>query len=150
MDLVFVHGWGTSPFVWKGMVDAFQEHQCYMVNLGFLGEEDLSVPNGKFIGIGHSLGGAWLLKHYPERLSGFVSVASFNCFYKHIPTKFLNSMRRNIAKDPAKQLQDFWHHAGFNPLNGVDALKQFKPRSHSQMVIAMIAFRLIYRLSFNY
>lgn len=126
MDLVFVHGWGSGPFVWKDMIDDFSDHQCCMVNLGFLGEENLSIPNGKFIGIGHSLGGAWLLKHYPERLSGFVSIASFNCFYKHTPTQILNSMRRNIAKDTTKQLQEFWHHAGLDKPGGFKELKPLK------------------------
>ncbi|HPD82211.1 MAG TPA: hypothetical protein PLK85_00180, partial [Alphaproteobacteria bacterium] len=112
MNLVFVHGWGSGPFVWKDILPSFESYNCTVVNLGFLGEENLSVPDEKFIGIGHSLGGAWLLKHYPERLSGFISIASFNCFYQHIPQHILSKMQKNIAKDMTAQLQDFWHHAG--------------------------------------
>lgn len=118
MDLVFVHGWGSGPFVWKEMIDAFGEYNVHQVSLGFVGDEKIELPEGKFIGIGHSLGGAWLLKHYPERLSGFVSVASFNCFYKHIPAQILASMQKNIVKDTAKQLSDFWSHAGLNQPGG--------------------------------
>ena len=126
MELVFVHGWGSGPFVWKDMIDDFSDHQCHMVNLGFSGEEKLTVPESKFVGIGHSLGGAWLLKHYPNRLLGFVSVASFNCFYDHIPAQIISKMQKNIAKDVAAQVQDFWHHAGLDQPGGFKELKPLK------------------------
>jgi len=126
MNLVFVHGWGSGPFVWKDILPSFESYNCTVVNLGFLGEENLSVPDEKFIGIGHSLGGAWLLKHYPERLSGFISIASFNCFYQHIPQHILSKMRKNIAKDMTAQLQDFWHHAGLDHPGGFKNLKPLK------------------------
>ncbi len=112
MNIVFVHGWGSGDFIWKNITNGLKEYQCYTLNLGFIGEENLSIPDGKFIGIGHSLGGLWLLKHYPDQMMGFISIASFNCFYKHIPQQILDKMKKNIAKDVTKQLKDFWHQAG--------------------------------------
>lgn len=126
MKLVFVHGWGSGTFVWKDVIDNFQEHDCHVLNLGFLGDEETSVPEGKFIGIGHSLGGLWLLKHYPEQMQGFISIASFNCFYKHIPQQILSKMKKNIAKDITTQLKDFWHHAGLDQPKGFKNLKPAK------------------------
>lgn len=126
MNLVFVHGWGSGPFVWKDVAPHFQDHDCHIVNLGFLGEKDLSIPEGKFIGIGHSLGGLWLLKHYPERMAGFIAIGSFNCFYKHIPHQILAKMQRNVVKDVSAQLKDFWHHAGLDHPLGFMNLKPAK------------------------
>ncbi|MAZ75676.1 MAG: hypothetical protein CMH31_00055 [Micavibrio sp.] len=124
--LVFAHGWGSAPFVWKDMIDAFSDYDYHMINMGFLGEEDLTVPTGKFIGIGHSLGGSWLLKHYADQMEGFVSISSFNCFYKHISTHFLSTMKHNITKDSMKQLTDFWHHAGLDYKDGFKELNSTK------------------------
>ncbi len=112
MKLVFVHGWASGPFVWDSMRDELKDYDCTHINLGFFDQESISIPDGKFIGIGHSLGGLWLLKHYPERLSGFVSIASFNCFYRFVPKQILSGMQKNIAKDMMKELSAFWSHAG--------------------------------------
>lgn len=114
MDIVFVHGWASGAFIWDSIIDEFKDHNCHTVNLGFIGKEEIAIPEGKFIGIGHSLGGPWLLKHYPEQMIGFISIASFNCFYQHVPQQILRSMRKNITKDMTAQLIDFWKHAGLD------------------------------------
>lgn len=126
MDIVFVHGWGSGPFLWQDIIEEFSEHNCHVVNLGFVGDEDIKLPDGKFIGIGHSLGGLWLLKHYPERLLGFVSIGSFSCFYKHIPQQILAKMQKNIIKDTTAQLSEFWHHAGLDKEGGFKNLNPLK------------------------
>lgn len=118
VDIVFAHGWGSGTFVWDKMLPAFSNHSCHVINMGFLGETNLKIPEGKFLGIGHSLGGLWLLKHYPDQMIGFVSIASFNCFYKHIPTQILSMMKRNVVKDVNAQLKDFWHYAGLDHPGG--------------------------------
>lgn len=126
MNLIFVHGWGSGPFLWKEMLEDFKDYNCHFVNLGFTGDKEISVPEGKFIGIGHSLGGLWLLKHYPERLSGFVSIASFSCFYEHIPQQVLAKMQKNIMRDTTDQLFEFWHHAGLDKKGGFKNLNSLK------------------------
>jgi pimeloyl-[acyl-carrier protein] methyl ester esterase len=122
--LVFVHGWGSGDFVWDKMLPAFDGYECHIINLGFVGEEKIDMPQGDFIGIGHSLGGLWLLKHYGARMNGFVSIGSFNCFYKHIPAQILGKMKKNVIQDSARQLKDFWHHAG---LDHPDGFKNINP-----------------------
>ena len=77
MKLVFVHGWGSGPFIWDKMIDEFNAHSCHVLNMGFLGQENMALPEEKFVGIGHSLGGAWLLKFrgwhagrvYPDKVT---------------------------------------------------------------------------------
>ncbi len=122
-DIVFAHGWGSAPIVWKDIEKSFPNHNCHFINMGFFGEEDMNVPDGKFIGIGHSLGGSWLLKHHANQMDAFVSISSFNCFFKHIPKHILGAMERNIAKDAEKQLKDFWSHAGLDQRDGFKELK---------------------------
>lgn len=117
-QIVFAHGWGSGTFVWDKMLPEFSGHDVHMINMGFVGDEKLEIPEGKFIGVGHSLGGLWLLKHYPEKMIGFVSIASFNCFYKHVPRQILSMMKRNVVKDSTKQLMNFWHHAGLDQEGG--------------------------------
>ena len=127
MNIVFVHGWGSGEFVWKDILPNFEEdYHCTCLNLGFLGEENLILPEGKFIGIGHSLGGLWLLKHHPEKMLGFISIASFNCFYKYIPEQIITSMQRNIVKDTTNQITEFWHHAGLDQSGGFKNLRPTK------------------------
>ena len=126
MDLVFVHGWGSGPFVWQEMLHDFEACHPRIINMGFLGEEDFTMPEGQFIGVGHSLGGLWLLKHYPDQMSGFVSIASFNSFYDHIPSHILTAMKRNIIKDTSSQLKDFWHYAGLDQPGGFKNLNPGK------------------------
>lgn len=124
--LVFVHGWGSGPFVWNEMINDFSEHDIHFVNMGFINDENFNIPQGEFIGIGHSLGGMWLLKNHPNQLKKFISVASFNCFYKYIPQSILSSMQSNIVKDTGKQLIDFWHHAGLDHPEGFKNLNPVK------------------------
>lgn len=126
MKLVFVHGWGSGSFVWNKILDDFDGYNYHVVNFGFLGDEDINMPDEPFIGIGHSLGGAWLLKHYPDRMKGFVSIASFNCFHKHIPARFLTTMKKNMIEDANKQLMDFWKHAGYSTVGTIKRLNPAK------------------------
>jgi len=126
MKLVFVHGWASGAFVWDALKPHFTAYDCHFVNLGFIGEEKINIPDGKFIGIGHSLGGLWLLKHYPEQMTGFVSIASFSCFHQHIGQNVLSKMQKNLAKDTAAQIQYFWHHAGLDHPKGFIDLNPLK------------------------
>lgn len=126
MKLVFVHGWGSGTFVWKEMIGYFNEYETHMINMGFVGEEKTDLPEGKFIGIGHSLGGLWLLKHYPERLSGFISIASFSCFHRYVPEQILAKMEKNIVQNTINQVTEFWHHAGLDQPDGFKNLNPLK------------------------
>lgn len=114
MDIVFMHGWASGDFIWHDMEKDFSSYTIYKPNMGFFGQQNFIMPEGKFIGVGHSLGGSWLLKHYPDQMAGFVSIASFNNFYKYIPQQILAKMQRNIIHDMNFELQSFWQHAGLH------------------------------------
>ena len=120
--IVFVHGWGSGSFVWKEILDDFEGHDCHVVNLGFLGDEKINLPDEPFIGVGHSLGGMWLLNNHPDQMTGFISIASFDCFNKHIPNRFLTVMKKNMIEDANKQLKDFWTHAGYSTVGTIKQL----------------------------
>jgi len=125
--LVFVHGWGSGPFVWQDIVEHFnKDYDCHVVNLGFLGEENTNIPDKPFIGVGHSLGGLWLLKNHPDKMIGFISIASFNCFYKHTAAQILSKMEKNVVKNTATQIKDFWNHAGMKQPKNIINLKPLK------------------------
>ncbi len=124
--LVFAHGWGSGPFVWQKILSEFSDYDVHVIDMGFLGKEDLTMPDGPFIGIGHSLGGMWLLKNYPDQMTGFVSIASFNCFHKHTAQHILSKMQKNVIKDTAAQLKDFWHYAGMKQPKDIMNLKPLK------------------------
>lgn len=117
-QIVFAHGWASGDFVWDQIKPAFNEDDVHTINIGFMGDEDVSIPDGQFIGVGHSLGGLWLMKHYPDQMRGFVSIASFNCFYTHVSGKILKIMQRGILQDTAKELSEFWYHAGLDHPSG--------------------------------
>ncbi len=120
--LVFVHGWASGEFVWDSIINEFDDYKCHMINLGFIGDKNTTILTEKFIGIGHSLGGSWLLKNHSDQMTGFISIASFNCFYKHLPKQVLEIMKRNAAKNISKQMMDFWNHAGLNQPEGFQNL----------------------------
>lgn len=125
--LVFVHGWGSGPFVWQDIIKNFEnDHDCHVVNLGFLGDENTDIPTEPFIGIGHSLGGLWLLEKYPDNMIGFISIASFNCFYKHTAEQILKKMQRDVVKKTAQQMIDFWDYAGMKQPQNIINLKPSK------------------------
>lgn len=126
MDLVFVHGWASGFFVWRNVANKFPDHQCHLIDLGFIGTEKLQMPKSDFIGIGHSLGGQWLLKHYPNQMKGFISIASFNNFYNYVPEQIISTMNGNVIKNAHTQIAEFWHHAGLDNPDGfknINALK---------------------------
>ncbi len=69
------------------------------------------------IGVGHSLGAAWLLSHGPA-LAGFVAINGFTRFSSAAdfpagtPGRVLATMRRRLLADPAAVLADFHARAG--------------------------------------
>jgi len=121
--LVFVHGWGAGDFIWDDVISAFaDEYDCKAINLGFIGAEDLAMPQGNFIGVGHSLGGQWLLQHYAHQMQGFIPIASFPCFYGHVGENILKAMRLKTIKDASAQIKEFWDIAGGDHPSGLKDL----------------------------
>lgn len=64
-----------------------------------------------FLGIGHSLGVAWLLKHASSSLSGLISIAGFAKFSVPYTLPILEKMKKGLDRNPTAQLKLFWRSA---------------------------------------
>ena len=50
----------------------------------------------------------WLLKHGPRPMNGLMSIAGFDCFYKHVPGEVLPAMKEGLHTDPKATMRNFW------------------------------------------
>ena len=112
---LFVHGWAGTPRLWDPVR---AELSARGVAVGDMVTAVLSEGTGRpLIGIGHSLGSAWLLVHGPT-LAGFVAINGFTRFTSSpdFPAgthpRILMQMRRRLLADPAAVLGDFHGRAG--------------------------------------
>lgn len=71
-----------------------------------------------FIGIGHSLGVAYFLKHHANHLSTLINISGFPCFVKTpqqpygASPKILRAMQQKFETHPEQVLQDFYQNCG--------------------------------------
>lgn len=113
---LFVHGWAGTPRLWDLV-------RAVLLARGVAaGDMVTAVPSAEetirpLIGIGHSLGAAWLLTQGPA-LAGFVAINGFTRFTAApgFPAgthpRILIQMRRRLLADPAAVLGDFHARAG--------------------------------------
>ncbi len=126
---LFVHGWAGTPRLWD-LVRAFLSARGVPAGDLVTAVPPLEGAARPLIGIGHSLGAAWLLTHGPA-LAGFVAINSFTRFTAApgFPAgthpRILIQMRRRLLADPEAVLGDFHARAGLplpDGLPDVDAL----------------------------
>lgn len=131
MQLIFAHGWGFGPDIWREVVEKLDvEMPVSCLDFGFVSLPETvrhdfnqkgiailspsalfnscSHSSQSYITIGHSLGVLWLLKHWHDKCRGFVSICGFDCFVPYIHPRVLMAMRRGLKKDPQRQLEQFW------------------------------------------
>jgi pimeloyl-ACP methyl ester carboxylesterase len=116
--LLFVHGWGLAPDFW-GPLRSFlpgRAHHC--LDLGFFGPQDLAVPPGDWVGVGHSLGFPRLLG-MDASLRAFVSLGGFARF--DTPPGPVRAMRRGLSRDAAGVLAAFHQACKLTPELAPDA-----------------------------
>jgi pimeloyl-[acyl-carrier protein] methyl ester esterase len=117
LRIVFVHGWGFDASFWAPLKAALSgDVDSFCVDLGFHGKPNLVLPNDgrRCVGIGHSLGVAWLLRHRRlGPLSALVSINGFARFTKAADFPFgmdprlLRRMQVGFEKDPKTVYRDF-------------------------------------------
>lgn len=114
MKIVLVHGWGCHSGVWHKLVPLLGDHEFYLIDLGFVrgGPKGAGELPADSLCIGHSFGTQWLLKHGPRPVKGLVSIAGFDCLYKHVPSEVLAAMREGMMTDPRAQMSAFWDELG--------------------------------------
>lgn len=114
MTLVFVHGWGCHAGIWSELLPRLEGHDHVVIDLGFMrgGPKGASEIPANAVCVGHSFGVMWLLKHGTRPMKGLVSIAGFDCFYRHVPPEVLPAMKEGIRNDPQAQMRRFWTMCG--------------------------------------
>jgi pimeloyl-[acyl-carrier protein] methyl ester esterase len=112
--VVFVHGWGYNPHLWRAMAAQMYGIEPIYVDLGFIdgyeGPKIDAVPSGAIV-VGHSLGALWLLRQRSD-YKGFVSLAGFDCFHAHVPPSEMEQMHNHLARNAPAQMHGFWQASG--------------------------------------
>ena len=130
-NVVFVHGWGYNPNVWRAVTAQMHDIKPLYIDLGFItgsrGAIIETVPEDSIV-VGHSLGVMWLLKQ-KKKYKGFVSIGGFDCFHAHVPQQDIMAMQKHLERNPYAQLHGFWEACGarsFCPPSevNVDKLKE--------------------------
>jgi len=112
---LFVHGWAGTPRLWDLVRADLRARGAVVADM--VTEVPQEGTGRPLIGIGHSLGSAWLLTQGPA-LAGFVAVNGFTRFTAtpDFPAgthpRILMQMRRRLLTDPAAVLGDFHDRAG--------------------------------------
>lgn len=106
LPLVFMHGWAFGPDFWTPLQRELGVHDAFTLDLGFFGPENLNLPEGPFVAVGHSLGLLWLLRHAPDRLAAMVSLGGFGRF--DVPAGATRAMRRGLSRDPVQVIAAFY------------------------------------------
>jgi len=82
----------------------------HWINQPFGTNHRIPVP-GPYLGIGHSLGVAWLLRYASNSLTGLISIAGFSSFANPRTIPGLEKMKKGLTKNPAVQMKSFWKSA---------------------------------------
>lgn len=115
--ILFVHGWGYDAGFWDPLREALGV-PGKTLDLGYFGAEDLSIPDGVTLLVGHSLGFLWLARKRSLRHLPLIGINAFPRFLEtddYAPAmapRVLDRMRRRVLSDPAAVLAEFWQRAG--------------------------------------
>ncbi len=113
LPFVFVHGWGTAPNFWDGVIAALPNCDAYRVNLGFINDASDVVGGdpAPAIYVTHSLGTMWALRHRSRDMAGLVAINGFADFRPFTNARVLRAMALRLNKAPKAQMRDFWQAA---------------------------------------
>ena len=123
--LLFVHGWGFGPGMWRSVLHALPGWRHHTLDLGFFGTEKTQIQSDSpVIGVGHSLGFLWLLHHMGQTswgasCVGLVSIAGFSRFsrgenFPHgMALSVLQRMMRRLPQQPDTVLTEFRQRGGW-------------------------------------
>jgi pimeloyl-[acyl-carrier protein] methyl ester esterase len=112
---VFCHGWGFDKEYWKELSRYFSPSEC------IFDIEDLNEDKTiEYIGIGHSLGLIKLINLDIRfkaliGIQGFVNFLGSNDFFRRKRTIELKAMKRDLAIDIEKTLNNFYKRCGIFP-----------------------------------
>lgn len=112
-SVVFVHGWGYGPDLWKDIRERLVDEASEAVDLGFFAPPSMASGTKFRVAVGHSLGALWLLARAPFHFDRLVAINGFPRFVADeagptaVPARTLERMRKRFAESPAEVLADF-------------------------------------------
>ena len=111
--VVFAHGWGFDKTLWVDTIKRFKINDYYLLDFGYTGNRDIVniFQTEPVIGIGHSLGFAWLLQNLESPVC-LISISGFDCFFRIYDWRDIEVMRRNLTRNKQAQMRVFHKKAG--------------------------------------
>ena len=111
--VVFAHGWGFDKTLWVDTIKRFNFNDYHLLDFGYTGNRDIVsiCQTEPLIGIGHSLGFAWLLQNLENPVC-LISISGFDCFFRIYDWRDIEVMRRNLTRNKQAQMRVFHKKAG--------------------------------------
>ena len=116
--ILFVHGWGYDAGFWDPVRAALADVQSSALDLGYFGAENIAIPRGVTLLVGHSLGFLWLARQSALKYLPLLGINAFPRFLEAedyrpaVAPRALERMRRRVVSDTRGVLGDFWTRAG--------------------------------------
>jgi pimeloyl-[acyl-carrier protein] methyl ester esterase len=116
--ILFVHGWGYDASFWDPVRAALGDVPSTVLDLGYFGAAETTLPHGLTLLVGHSLGFLWLarqsaLEHLPlVGINAFPRFLEADDYHPAVAARVLERMRRRVLSDTRNVLEDFWTRAG--------------------------------------
>ena len=119
LPVAFVHGWAFEHTFWQATRVALGSWPTRALDFGFFSDQpDMALPDQPYIGVGHSLGALWLLRHHGPLCRGLVLINGFSRFGAApgfpdgIPRRVIERMRLGLLREPVGLLHSFRQRAG--------------------------------------
>ena len=127
--VMLIHGWGLTPRLWDGVLDALPNDiaaRAVTVDMGYSGALRLPAPCAEPpLVVGHSFGFAWAFDHVPHPWSGAIAVNGFARFTQTtdfpmgVPPRVLARMQSRLTAAPDRVVVEFLTRCG-HPAPGLD------------------------------
>lgn len=121
LPIALVHGWAFDPTFWDATRTILGPARTTCTDFGFFAPHPaLALPRVPYIGVGHSLGALWLLRHHGPLCRGLVLINGFSRFgtaadFPHaIPRRVIERMRAGLIREPEGLLHSFRLRAGID------------------------------------
>ncbi|MBV1829373.1 alpha/beta fold hydrolase [Komagataeibacter sp. AV436] len=121
LPVAFVHGWAFDPTFWAATRTALGTARTRCLDFGFFSPRaHMDLPQVPYIGVGHSLGTLWLLRHHGPLCRGLILINGFSRFgagpdfTAGIARRVIERMRQGLLRAPQGLLHSFRLRAGID------------------------------------
>ena len=121
MKLLLLHGWGFDASLWDAMREELRGFETVVWDRGYFGPAACVIPDGPFVGVGHSLGSLLLALDPPPGCEGLIAINGFDRFTGpgRVPERIVARMQTQFAVRPEEILSDFRERVGGGLAPGV-------------------------------